>query len=153
MTEKELGQALLNLEAFATPDPKRMVKNILAKDQRRVQVWKWLAILTWLLATVLIFADLVNFGLIFPLQAHVLQQIDAGTVTAAERDQLQRISLIAFEKGTLLIAFAVAIMALAALFSLLLLLASRRATLRQMNASLMEISEQLKQLSIGGAKP
>jgi hypothetical protein len=45
-----------------------------------------------------------------------------------------------------LISFSVAVLALAALGTVLLIFASRRATLRQVNASLMVIGEQLKQL-------
>ena len=49
----------------------------------------------------------------------------------------------AFQLSTLA---AVAVLTLATLCTVLLLFASRRATLRQVNASLVEISEQLKQL-------
>lgn len=48
--------------------------------------------------------------------------------------------------GTLIIAFSVFIATLAAFLTVLLILATRRATLRQVNANLLEISEQLKQM-------
>ena len=48
--------------------------------------------------------------------------------------------------STVLIGFSVAAMGLAALGAVFLLFASRRATLRQMNLNLVEITEQLKQL-------
>jgi hypothetical protein len=49
-------------------------------------------------------------------------------------------------KGTLLIAFSIAALTLAAICTVLLNLTTRRATLRQINASLLEISDQLKEL-------
>ena len=53
--------------------------------------------------------------------------------------------------GTLLIAFSVFITTLAAFLTVLLILATRRATLRQVNANLAEICEQLKQMRGKGA--
>jgi hypothetical protein len=83
---------------------------------------------------------------LFPKQAQLRLDIEQGMVTMARRQQIQDLQLLAFEKGTLLIAFSVAILALAAFGTVLLNHASRRATLRQINASLLEISEQLKHL-------
>jgi Flp pilus assembly protein TadB len=48
--------------------------------------------------------------------------------------------------GLLILAVLIVPLLLAALFTILLVFSSRRATLRQINISLMEISEQLKQL-------
>jgi type II secretory pathway pseudopilin PulG len=48
--------------------------------------------------------------------------------------------------GLWVVAGAIVSLLLAALFTVLLVFSSRRATLRQINVSLMEISEQLKQL-------
>jgi hypothetical protein len=81
-----------------------------------------------------------------PQQAKLLQDIEAGKVTAAQREQAQRELLVGFQKGTLLIAFSVAVLAVAALCTVLLLSASRRATLRQLNAGLLEVAEQLRRL-------
>jgi hypothetical protein len=69
----------------------------------------------------------------------------AGKGTPAERDALQHQLVESFEMGTLVIGFSVLVMAVAALCTVLLILASRRATLRQVNASLLVISEQLRQ--------
>jgi hypothetical protein len=74
-----------------------------------------------------------------------MQGIVAGTITPVERDQAEPLVPIAFQKGTLLIALSVAMMAVAALVTVLLILTSRRATLRHINAGLVEIAEQLKQ--------
>ena len=77
-----------------------------------------------------------------------MHELEEGKLTPAQRDDIQRTLLIGFQKGTLLIAFSVAVMSLTAVFTILLIFASRRATLRQVNASLVEISEQLKQLRL-----
>ena len=92
----------------------------------------------------------MKFGLLFPQIAKLRMDIERGAVTAAEREQIKDVLLFAFQKGTLVIAFSVAVLGLAALCSVLLNLASRRATLRQINASLIEISAQLKGLQAGG---
>ena len=51
-----------------------------------------------------------------------------------------------FLKSSILIAFSVFIMTAAALFTVLLIFASRQATLRQVTANLADVSEQLKKV-------
>jgi hypothetical protein len=149
MSEKDLGKALLRLDATelaGTPDSRQQTWKVLENDRRRVRLLTIVTVLIWLLATMLVVLGLVGYGLTFPEQALLMQNIQAGKLTQAERDETQRVVLVAFQKGTLLIAFSVAIMAMAALSTVFLILASRRATLRHVNASLVEIGEQLKQL-------
>jgi hypothetical protein len=149
VSEKELGKALLRLDALelaAVPDARQQVWRVLERDRRRVRFLTVLTTLIWLVAFVLILIVLVNFGLLFPQQAKLIHDIEAGTVTPDQRDDAQRLLLVAFQKGTLVIAFSVTVLTVAAFCTVLLTLASRRATLRQVNASLAEISEQLKQL-------
>jgi hypothetical protein len=153
MSEKDLGRALLKLDATGLsgiPDDKQKTLLILDRDRRRVRFLTGLTLGVWLLSTALIWLVLVWFGLLFPAIAKVRKEIDRGTITAADRDRINDILLLAFQKGTLVIAFSVAVLGLAALCSVLLNLASRRATLRQINASLIEISAQLKGLQPGG---
>jgi uncharacterized membrane protein YbhN (UPF0104 family) len=149
MSEHELGKALLQLDATAlaaVPEVHHLTWKVLERDRRRVRLLTGLTVLVWLLAAALILVVLVTFGLLFPQQAKLLHDIEAGQVTAAQRDEIQHIHLVAFQMGTLVIAFSVAVLAAAALCTVLLVFTSRRATLRQVNASLLEISEQLKQL-------
>lgn len=155
MSEKDLGRALLQLDAAGLaggPDVRQQTWSLLDCDRRRVRRLTAGTFLIWLAAAALTLTGLVSFGLTFPRQAHLLQQIDAGMIAPAQRDAAQREILVDFQKGSLLTAFSVAVTCLAALCTLALLLASRRATLRQMNASLIAIGEQLKQLQ-GGQNP
>jgi uncharacterized membrane protein HdeD (DUF308 family) len=148
MSEKDLGKALLQLDAAklaSVPDTRQQTWNILTRDRVRVRLLTGVTIFVWLLAAFLVIASLVGFGLIIPQQAKLMQELDEGKLTPAERDTIQRSILVGLFKGTLMIAFSVAVMSLTAIFTVLLIFASRRATLRQVNASLMEISEQLRQ--------
>jgi predicted histidine transporter YuiF (NhaC family) len=149
VSEKELGKALLNLDAAAlagTPDVRQQTWAILERDRRRVRLLTGVTVATWVLAVLMVFGVLVAFGFLFPEEAKLRMEIEAGNVTAAQREQLRDAHFFAFQKGTLIVIFAVVLLALAALCTLLLVLASRRATLRQINASLVEISDQLKQM-------
>jgi hypothetical protein len=149
VSEKELGKALLKLDAATlagVPDQRQQVWRILERDRRRVQVLTWVVVLVWLLAGALVLIGMVSYGFTFPMQAKLVKQIEQGKLTARERDEVQRVVLMSFQKGTLLIGFSVFVMAGAALWTVFLILASRRATLRQVNASLVEIGEQLRRL-------
>jgi hypothetical protein len=149
VNEKDLGRALLRLDAAelgGVPDARQLTWRIIERDRQRVRLLTAATVGVWLLATALVLAGLVGYGFLMPEQAKLLREIDAGELTPAQREQAQRALLVGFQKGTLLIAFSVAVLALAALGTVLLLLASRRATLRQVNASLLEIAEQLQRL-------
>lgn len=149
MSDKELGKALLNLDAVALaamPDAKRQTWSILARDRGRLRILTILTVIVWLLGSALVCGGLVGFGFIFPEQAKLMTELEQGKFQPEERDSVQRTILVGFQKGTLLIALSVAALSLTAFFTVLLILASRRATLRQINASLLEVSEQLKQI-------
>jgi uncharacterized membrane protein HdeD (DUF308 family) len=156
MSEKNLGKALLQLDAAtlaSVPDVRQQTWNILARDRGRIRFLTGVTICVWLLAAFLVLASLVGFGLIIPQQAKLMLDLDEGKLTPAERENTQRTILVGFFKGTLMIAFSVAVMSLTAIFTVLLIVASRRATLRQVNASLVEISEQLKRLQPASNPP
>ncbi len=152
MSEKHLGKALLNLSALelaGMSDLQVQTARVLERDRLRVRLLSGLTIAVWLLAGVLILAALVSYGFTFPKQAKLLQTLNAGTMTPAQRDELQVQVLMAFMGGTLFVGFSVAMMTLAALCTVILILASRRATLRHVNAGLSQIAEHLKQLRQG----
>jgi hypothetical protein len=153
MTENELGRALLKLDAAGlsgVPDLKQQTWKVLDRDRRSVRRLAGLTILLWLLSAALILTVLVAFGLLMPRQAKLRMDVEQGKVTPAQGDQIAHGHMIEFEMGTVIIAVSVAALSLAAFATLLLNLTSRRATLRQINASLLEISEQLKGLRQGG---
>jgi hypothetical protein len=151
MNEKDLGKNLLHLDAVTlttVPDARQQTWNILARDRRRVRLWTALTVLAWLLAATLVFGGLFGYAIIFPKQGELMDALQEDLFTPAQREQIQLKLLMGFQKGTLLIAFSVAVLSLFALCTVFLILATRRATLRQVNASLIEISEQLKQLRL-----
>ncbi len=157
MIEKDLGKALLNLSAMelaGMSDLQVQTARVLERDRFRVRMLSGMTIAVWLFAGFLILAALVAYGFTFPKQAQLRDLIAAGAVTPAQRDELQIQILMAFMKGTLFVGFSVAMMTLAALSTVVLILASRRATLRQVNAGLLQVAEHLKQLRQGpGGKP
>jgi ABC-type uncharacterized transport system permease subunit len=147
MTDRDLGRALLDLDAATLAgkdDIPARTAAVLQRDRVRLRLLTWSTMAIWLLALVLIFGDLVYFALLFPRQALLHQHIDAGDLPAEQILEVERALLIEFHMGTLLIAFSVFITTLAAFLTVLLILATRRATLRQVNANLAEICEQLK---------
>jgi hypothetical protein len=172
MNEKEFGDALLRLDAAARPpaDARALTDRILARDRRRVRILIWLTVGSWLLSAVLVLFLLVAFGLMFPAMAKLREDKgqNRGTpgatappaganptpqenngqnrLTPVQREQMQHDLEIAFKLSTVFITFTVGALSLAGLCTLGLVLATRRATLRQVNANLVEITEQLKQL-------
>jgi multisubunit Na+/H+ antiporter MnhB subunit len=148
MSEKELGRALLALDAdkLAGADTRQQTWKILERDRRRV--W-WLTAITialWAGAILMVFGMLVLYGLVFPLQAKLRDPAELARLPAEMRQDAQFKAQVAFQMVTVGVTVSVGILAMAALATILLVLATRRATLRQINASLIEISQQLKEL-------
>jgi hypothetical protein len=143
MTEKELGKALLNLEmtaAPAAPDPRQLTQNILGRDRRRIRLLTALATLCWILTTV---------GIVCLCPFYVMMVAPRLRAYQAGRAQLandwEAWATVGDWAAYWILACIITLL-LAALCTVVLILLSRRATLRQINASLVEISEQLKQL-------
>jgi len=151
MSEKELGRALLDLDAqklAGVPATREQTWKILERDRRRV--W-WLTALTmtlWAAALAMVLAMLVAFGLLMPLQAKLRDDAQLARVglTPADREVALHKASIMFQMITVGVTTSVGLLAFAALATVFLVTASRRATLRQINASLLEISQQLKEL-------
>jgi hypothetical protein len=177
MNEKDFGDALLRLDMTNRPpvDGRALTDRVLVRDRRRVRVLTWLTVGTWLVAAGLVVLLLVVFGLIFPAQAKLRDDtgqnrwtpgpsapapvpVSGDTkgqarLTPAQREQMRNDLEIAFKMSSVVITVTVGALALAGLFTLGLVLATRRATLRQVNANLVEITEQLKQLRRERAGP
>jgi len=143
MTEKELGKALLNLDldpASAVSDPQQLTRKVLQSDQRRVRLLAGLATLFWVLTAAGIVC-LCPFYII--VVAPRLRAYQAGR---ARLENDWNDWALAGDWTAYWILACILVLLLAAVSTLLLILASRRATLRQINANLAVISEQLRQL-------
>lgn len=175
MSEQELIEALRHLIANASsdaPDPRTLVREISRSDQRRIRLLASLSIFFWLLAAAGLVLLLIGLHLLVlyvrngnvtleemgPATRQVLglpiklEDLDANAKHSAD-ERLRRYHQDQMLHGTQLlhksipiITGSVAAMFLAALCTVLLVTASRRTTLRQISISLMELSEQVKQL-------
>jgi hypothetical protein len=154
MNEKVLGELLLQLDAESlreTPDPRKFAEPILKRDRRRVWWLTAASIALWGFATVLVLGVMVGLGLLMPLKAHLRDQPER--LTAEQRVQAERTVEEGMSMMLVLTAFSGVISCSAILCTLLLILSSRQATLRQVNASLLEISEQLRRLRTPVGQP
>jgi hypothetical protein len=141
MSESELGRALLKLDAAGLAsalDPRQQTAAVLSRDRRRVRRLAVLTVLLWLLAGAAL-GLMIWFHFLF-----IVPKLDAYVRNLNWRDGMAWVLISKWAAGVIL-AF-VAAMLLAALCTVLLVFSSRRATLRQVNANLLEISEQLRQL-------
>ena len=166
MTEKQLGQALLNLDlssGASVADPKQLTQRILSNDERRVRRWTWVTITLWILAALMVLWMFIAMALLMPFQAKLNQELKAreaveegGNPPVArhlndeELKEAQETAQVYSHMITLGVAGSVGMLGLATLSAVMLVLASRRATLRQINASLLEISSQLKRMGMAG---
>jgi hypothetical protein len=156
MSESDLGQALLKVDAVnlaGVPDTRQLTWRILEHDRRHVRRLTILTMVIWGIAAGLVGFIMVAFGLLFPMEAKLRQATQEGQINAAQRDAMETVHRQTFQMLTVAITLSVGILALAALSTVRLIFASRRATLRQVNASLLEISNQLQELRQALAKP
>jgi hypothetical protein len=153
MTEKELGRALLNADGgglTTTPDPRLLTGAILERDRRRVRLLAFAAIALWLVPAALLAYVLTTFARDFiPKQKQLQRRAAEGQLTGEDRRLLETLQLDWTAAAAKVGAISVVAIALAAVTTVMLISASRRATLRQINASLVMISDQLKQLREG----
>jgi hypothetical protein len=133
MGEKDLSRALLRLgasELASPPGSHEQVQSVLARDRRRVRIVLAITALFWLAAAAVLYGSLAQLlGLIAHIQRAGVQALDPN--------------LAAVYKFLILLGASVESLVLAVLSSVVLIFASRRATLRQINASLIEISRKL----------
>jgi hypothetical protein len=140
MNDKELGKALLALDTSPKPselDPRQMANNIIARDRRRVRVLAGVAIVFWVIATAgIVWLALMYFFMVEPrLNAYAAgrAQLETDWKDWARAGDMAARSLLV----------CLASLLLAAVSTVVLILLSRHATLRQINASLSELSDQL----------
>jgi hypothetical protein len=150
MSDKELGDALLKLNLTPQTLPTSPeVERIIESDRRRI---KWLTRTTvtlWIAAFLGALSIFIGGGLVFPMIAKMLNQAGEGSMNEANTPflLLAKLTAMCIVFGSLSFTVLVA----AGLGTVLLVFGSRRATLRQINANLLQISEQLKRS--GGTTP
>jgi hypothetical protein len=150
MSDKNLGDALLKLDL--TPGSQNAeIERIIDSDRRKI---KWLTRATislWILAASGALLVFVFGGLVFPMIAKLLKQAGEGSIEQADTPflMLAKLTAMSIVFGSL----SFLILVSAGLATVLLVFRSRRATLRQINANLVQISEQLKQLRPPGGGP
>ncbi len=151
MSDKELSRALLDLDArtlAGAADPRAATTKILDSDRRRVWWWSAIALTLWIAALLMVLWMMVAMALLMPFEAH-LRNPDEVARAGMTPEQLEMAELKAHIMSRMItvgVTMSVGVLALAAGSTVFLVLASRRATLRQINASLLEIPEQLKAL-------
>lgn len=156
--KQDLGKALLATDVGTIPesDPRRLTLNALRRDKRRVQMLAALTVFFWLLsAGGMMYVTYVYFDLLTRRTDLILVGLEPDEKkTQAERREWARemysvLREIA-EVGMWAVWSCIAALTLAALTTVLLVFSSRRATLRQVNANLIAISEQLRQRQSSG---
>lgn len=171
MLDKSVGDALLKLDLTPPSEaPASQIERIIDTDRRRVQRWTRIAIALWVLAAVGAIVIFVIGGLTFPMIAKMIVEENqkkvveaatkAGGTTSAETAKVKQEQFSTLENPftpfTLLakltamcMVFGTAsfmLLVFAGLATVLLLTRSRTATFRQINANLLQIAEQLKQV-------
>ena len=150
MDEHELGEVLLRAGAAEDrdfPDAPDLASAVLARDRRWLRALGGLILALWLAGAAGISFVLYKLAVHVPEYFALFTENRVGELSMERRQRLQEVFLWGFQLGLSITACSVAILALAALGTFLLVLASRRATLRQVNASLALISEQLREVS------
>jgi hypothetical protein len=147
MNEKDLGKALLAGEHPVNID--ELTRNVLRRDRRRVLSLAVASVMAWMLVVALPWSTLL------PMMAKIVEHSmslnqnvpTTDPTTAAAREQTIQVLMIV-KKGTILtFAGSMISMFLAAVCTMAFIIVSRRATLRQVNVRLGEISDQLKLLA------
>ena len=145
MSESELGQALVACDATTGNDARQMIERVLERDRRRVRLLATWALVLWALIVVgVLFLVWFFFMALQPkLWAFQADQNSRNVKTWITMSSWAAWSIAAFAT----------MMMLAGACTVWLVFASRRAMLRQLNAQLSEVSEQLRQLQQTPAKP
>ena len=157
MNERELGDALLRWDAAAggLPDPKLTAARVLDRDGRRV---RWLAAVTtglWVLVAVGLLAVVYGYTTYWhpKVMLHIRLGYPPPSTIPDAWDQIIT-TVAAWLTGVFLLVL------LAAVSTVLYVTHSRRATVRHVNAGLIEMTEQVRQLrrlpepgAAGGVSP
>ncbi len=136
MTESELAKALLELDTAEFENvttTTELTRRVLQKDKRRVRITGWVTAVFWIGALCTLYWSTVSLVV---KHAEVLK----GTAENVDPLVADLVWLVFFTQAS------IEGLIFALLCTLLLLFFSRRATLRQVNSNLMEISTQLRNM-------
>lgn len=155
MSEQELSRALLNLDGGmpVLPDLRQMTQRVLERDRREVRRLTVLTVLVWLIADTLVVLVFVQMGLLMPKQAELRKELVSEKITARDYILRHTENQATAQILTLGVGLSVLMLGIAAFLTLILVQRSRAAVLRQVSASLLDISDQLKQLRQAAGKP
>jgi len=174
MLDKNVGDALLKLNLTPQSEaPAAQIERIVDTDRRRVTRWTRIAIALWIMAALGAVLIFIIGGLTFPMIAKMIHEeqqaklVEEGTKLKGDRKvaaDLVNGSLenpnTPFQLLAKLVAVTTVIgsgsfmvLVFAGIATVLLLHRTRTATLRQINANLLQISEQLKSSPLSASKP
>jgi hypothetical protein len=144
MSENDFSKALLRGEHPI--DVNELTRRVLRRDRRRMWELGILCVLAWV-ATVM-----VPWATIMPMLAKIVQYVHGDNIApgpAPMTREEQSVFMLQLVKNATIITFvnSIACILLAAVCTVALIVSSRRATLRQVNARLAEISDQLRVLA------
>jgi hypothetical protein len=151
MSDKYFSDALLHGDSPI--DLQAITARVLRRDRRRMFVLGFLCVLAWMLVVMLPWSTtLPMLAKVMEHQAHLKQDtaFDANPATIPTIPvQDDTLHLLRIVKGATIATFlgSLASMFFAAVCTVALILLTRRATLRQVNARLADISAQLKLLA------
>jgi hypothetical protein len=148
MSERDLSNSLLQASAAEQSGPlagRDQIAQILQRDRRRFQLLGGATLLLWLLGVCGIAFVLYELYVYVPIYLEFRYE-KTGTTPMERRQSITESNLAGFSIGIAVISCSVAVLALAALGTFLLVLDTRRATLRQINTRLALISERLERL-------
>ena len=155
MNERELGRALM---AGQHPiDIAKLTQRVLRRDRRRIWILGTFCVIAWMLVVMLPWATILP--MMAKISQHVSQVDQTEAMQATTNPMIQKaisarmsardLEFLAVVKQGTVATFmgSIASMFMAAVCTVSLIVLSRRATLRQVNARLGEISDQLRLLS------
>jgi ABC-type Fe3+ transport system permease subunit len=143
MSDRQIGDSLLKLDLSPRPEISGdQIQRVIDTDRRGVKRWLRITVVLWCLAALGAIALFIIGGLAFPVIAKMLAERGEGSLEQPDTPFLVLTKLLAmsFVLGT---ASAVTLVA-AGLTTVILMARSRTATLRQINANLLMISNRLK---------
>jgi hypothetical protein len=146
MTEKSLSKALLEQNGGGSDQGKLQTWRILESDRRRVRAAAIVTVLLWLAASALVLSHLymIYWNVLPKVEVLAIGAMHPGEpIDAEHRVMMQRHLVLVMRTLVVLVSIAVGIVTLAALATVTLVVSSRRATLRQINASLRELTDQV----------